>query len=313
MPEHFRQTGDSMQSNLIKLLKRLAPLNVREDMEMRALTSIRIGGRALAFVEPKTLEELLLALNAARDCDIKPFLMGNGTNLLISDSGLNRLVIRIGEAFSYARKTEAGIEAGAGMLLSDLCRTAATLGMAGIEWASGIPGSVGGALAMNAGAYNGEIKDYVCRVDYMENGEFFSVRPNVDDFSYRKSAYAAPNRIVLAAEIALTSDDSAAIFARIDDFSRRRAEKQPLEYPSAGSVFKRPVGHYAGALIESAGMKGAKNGGAQVSEKHAGFIINTGDATFQDVLGLIRMVQKRVYETSGVTLETEIKIIEAES
>jgi UDP-N-acetylmuramate dehydrogenase len=313
MSEHFRQTGDYMQFNKTELFDRLAPLNVREDMEMRALTSFRIGGRALAFVEPKTREELLLALNAAKDCGIKPFLMGNGTNLLINDSGLNRLVIRIGEAFSYARRTDVGMEAGAGTLLSELCRTAAGLGLSGIEWASGIPGSVGGALAMNAGAYNGEIKDYVYRVDYLENGEFFSVRPNAGDFSYRKSAYAAPNRTVLAAEFALTSDDSAAIFARIDDFSRRRAEKQPLEYPSAGSVFKRPAGHYSGALIEAAGMRGARNGGAQVSEKHAGFIINTGGATFQDVLGLIRMVQKRVYESSGVTLETEIKIIEVES
>ncbi len=302
-----------MQSNKTELFKRLAPLNVREDAEMRELTSFHIGGRALAFVEPKTRDELLLALNAAKDCGIKPFFMGNGTNLLISDDGLDQLVIRIGEAFSYVRKTDAGMEAGAGTLLSELCRLAAGEGLKGIEWASGVPGSVGGALAMNAGAYNGEIKDYVCRVDYLENGEFFSVRPKIGDFSYRKSAYAAPSRIVLAAEFALTNDDSAAIFARIDDFSRRRAEKQPLEYPSAGSVFKRPEGHYTGALIEASGMKGAKNGGAQVSEKHAGFIINTGGATFSDVLGLIRMVQKRVYESSGVTLETEIKIIEAEN
>ncbi|MCE5235225.1 MAG: UDP-N-acetylmuramate dehydrogenase [Eubacteriales bacterium] len=300
-----------MQANKKELIRRLKPLGVREGVRMSELTSFRIGGPAFALAEPSTREELLTILGAAKACDVEVFLMGNGTNLLVSDEGLDKLVVRIGEGFSCMKRTTSGMEAGAGTLISAFSRFAAAEGLRGIEWASGIPGSVGGAVAMNAGAYGGEIKDALCRVDYLENGEFFSVQPKPGDFSYRKSAFSGPGRVVVAAEFALTCDESAEVFARIDDFTRRRAEKQPLEYPSAGSVFKRPEGHFTGALIEAAGMKGMRLGGAQVSEKHAGFIVNAGGATFKDVLGLIRAVQARVFETSGITLETEIKIIGA--
>lgn len=297
-----------MQQNQRDFLDAVKPF-AREGVRMSELTSFQIGGVAFAFAEPKNKEELLFLLRTAKAFGIEPFLMGNGTNLLISDEGLDRLVIRIGEGFSYTKKTPSGMEAGAGTSLRALSHAAAEAGLSGMEWACGIPGTVGGAVAMNAGAYSGEVKDVISRVDFVENGEFFSVKPQQGDFGYRKSAYSAPARIVLAAEFALTEDNCNAVFSRIEDFTRRREEKQPLEYPSAGSVFKRPAGHYTGALIEAAGMKGASLGGAQVSEKHAGFIINRGGATFKDVLGLIRLVQKRVYETSGVTLETEIKTI----
>ena len=297
-----------MQQNRRDFLDAVQPF-AREGVRMSELTSFQIGGAAFAFAEPKNKEELLFLLKTAKAFGIEPFLMGNGTNLLVSDEGLDKLVIRIGEGFSYTKKTHYGMEAGAGTSLRALSHAAAEAGLSGMEWACGIPGTVGGAVAMNAGAYNGEVKDVISRVDFVENGEFFSVKPQQGDFAYRKSAYTAPTRIVLEAEFALTEDDFTAVFSRIEDFTRRREEKQPLEYPSAGSVFKRPSGHYTGALIEAAGMKGASLGGAQVSEKHAGFIINRGGATFKDVLGLIRLVQKRVYETSGVTLETEIKTI----
>ncbi len=297
-----------MEQNRRAFLDAVKPY-AREHVLMSELTSFQIGGPAFAVAEPKNKEELLLLLKTAKAFGIEPFLMGNGTNLLVSDAGLDKLVIRIGEAFSYTKRTLSGMETGAGTPLRILSHAAAEFGLSGIEWACGIPGTVGGAVAMNAGAYNGEVKDVVCRVDFIEDGEFFSAVPKTGDFAYRKSAYAAPSRIVLAAEFALRADDSAAVFSRIEDFTRRREEKQPLEYPSAGSVFKRPTGHYTGALIEAAGMKGASLGGAQVSEKHAGFIINRGGATFKDVIGLIRLVQKRVYETSGITLETEIKTI----
>ncbi len=298
-----------MQKKHKELLKLLGPLGARENVPMSGLTSFCIGGPARVFVEPKTKEELALCVSAAEETCVSYFIMGNGTNLLVSDEGLDALVIRVGESFSHIKKTEAGMEAGAGARIGALSRAAAAEGLSGLEWASGIPGFVGGAVAMNAGAYTGEMKDHLCRVDYMEHGEFYSVKPENGDFSYRKSAFSAPERVVVAAEFALLPGDSAEIFKRIDEFTKRREEKQPLEFPSAGSVFKRPQGHFTGALIEAAGLKGASVGGAQVSEKHAGFIINKGGATCADVISLIKLVQKRVFETSGVLLETEIKAI----
>lgn len=300
-----------MDQRMDRLFYILAPYGAVKNVPLAAHTSFRIGGPAQLFFEPKDGAALSFALQSAKQEGVDVTLMGNGSNLLVGDGGIEGLVIKLGTAFSGLKLGEDGqIFALAGTLLSTLANFAADHGLMGLEWAAGIPGSVGGALAMNAGAYGGEIAQVLSEVEFYDvaAGKFSRRAPLEGELGYRHSAFTWPARVVTGAHFRLKPDDGG-LRKRMREYSEQRRTKQPLSYPSAGSVFKRPQGHYAGALIEAAGLKGVSVGGAQVSELHAGFIINKGDASSADVHALIELVRQRVLEHSGVLLEPEIKFI----
>ena len=300
-----------MRKETQALAAMLAPMGAEERIPLAKHTSFRIGGPADLLFAPQSREELRFALEQAKALGVPVTLMGNGTNLLVRDGGVEGLVLKLGPGFSAIQPLGEGrITAQAGALLSSLANEAAAQGLMGLEWAAGIPGSVGGALAMNAGAYGGEIKDVLTGIEYwdMETGEMIERPPADGELGYRESAFSWPRRIALSATVSLAPDDGH-MLERMRDYSRRRREKQPLQYPSGGSTFKRPQGHFAGARIEGAGLKGTAVGGAQVSQLHAGFIINRGGATCRDVLALMELVQRQVWEHSGVKLEPEIRVI----
>ena len=273
-------------------------------------TSFKIGGTADLFVCPNNLMELMNTLGILKENNMPYFLLGAGSNLLISDKGVRGAVIKLGDGFDYAHAKNDYILAGAGVSLAKLSAEAKNAELTGLEFASGIPGTLGGAIYMNAGAYGGEMKDVISEVSYIDaDGVVKTIAGDECDFGYRKSMFSGGGKIIISAKLTLNKGNKDEIIATMRELNARRKEKQPLEYPSAGSTFKRPEGHFAGALIEEAGLKGASVGGAQVSEKHAGFVINTGDATAKDVCDLIAHVQKVVKENSGVDLEPEVKII----
>ncbi len=271
-------------------------------------TTFRIGGPADRFVQPSGEEELVRVCREAADAGIPTLVIGKGSNLLVSDKGIRALVIHTG-GLDRVRRQGTCLEAGAGISLARLASDACEEGLSGMEFAHGIPGSLGGAVYMNAGAYGGEMAQIVESVRILRGGRILEVSGGEMAFSYRYSALKKEGGIVLSARLRLTEGDPAAIRERIRDLDARRKEKQPLEYPSAGSFFKRPAGHFAGALIEGAGLKGASVGGAQVSEKHAGFVINRGNATCGDVVALMRLVQDGVLRESGVRLEPEVLFV----
>lgn len=277
------------------------------DEPMKAHTTFKIGGTADVFITVNSIDELRLAVSACRESDIPFMILGKGSNLLISDDGIEGAVILLDGDFKALTVDGDTITSGAGVALSKLCTVALDHGLSGLEFAYGIPGTVGGAVYMNAGAYGGETKDVCCEATYLTpEGEIGTYEADELDFSYRHSIFKENDNIILFSKYKLTPDDPAAIKARMDDFLDRRRTKQPLEYPSAGSVFKRPVGAFAGTLIEQCGLKGRTVGGAQVSEKHAGFIINAGGATCRDVMDLVRLVQDTVKTETGYELECEI-------
>ena len=282
---------------------------VLEDEPMSRHITFRVGGPADVLFLPASAEEVVLAMRAARALDQPCFVMGNGSNLLVRDGGLRGLVTEIGEPMSGVSIEGGTLRAQAGASLTRVAREAASASLKGLAFASGIPGSVGGAVAMNAGAYGGEIKDVLDRVLVLEGEECAWKTAEELRLSYRNSDILRQGLIVLEAEFRLTRGDREEILSEMAELARRRREKQPLSLPSAGSTFKRPEGHFAGALIEAAGLKGFSVGGAQVSELHAGFIVNTGGATARDVLDLIAAVQARVLADSGVALEPEVRII----
>ena len=272
-------------------------------------TTFKIGGVADLYVCPNNLMELINSLSILKENNVPYFLLGAGSNLLISDKGIRGAVIKLGEGFDYAHAKGDYILAGAGVSLAKLASEAKCAELTGLEFASGIPGSLGGALFMNAGAYGGEMKDVVTEVSFIDSdGTVKTVSCNECDFGYRKSIFSKGDKIIISAKLTLKKGNKEEISAKMRELNGKRKEKQPLEYPSAGSTFKRPEGHFAGSLIEQAGLKGYTLGGAQVSEKHAGFIINTGNATAKDVCELIEYVKKTVFEKFGVQLEPEVKI-----
>ena len=280
---------------------------LRRNVPMRDYTSFRIGGTADAVLFAQSEEQLVRAVRLCKEADERYLVVGNGSNLLVSDRGVRDLVIMIRDAFSQVSFSDETMTVGAGVRLTAAAQAAAGQSLSGLEFAYGIPGLVGGALAMNAGAYGGEMAQIVQSVRILEpDGEIHEFSNEQMEFGYRKSALKN-GRIALSATLLLHRGEEEAIRARMAQYKSARQEKQPLSFPSAGSVFKRPEGHFAGALIENAGLKGVSVGGAQVSEKHAGFIVNTGTATCQDVLELIKLIQKRVLEQSGVQLETELR------
>lgn len=295
-----------------KIRDYLPDMTVERDVPMSRHTSFRIGGPARRMAFPESREQLVILLGLAEECGIRPFLLGRGTNLLVSDRGLDTLVIKTAERMTSIRRLDdVTLEADVGVLLSRLAVYAQQAGLAGLEFAHGIPGSMGGAVCMNAGAYGGEMKQVLrsAAVLFPEEG-IRTLSCEELNLSYRHSLLTEhPEAVVLYAEFELTPGDPEAIRAAMRELMAKRKASQPLEWPSAGSTFKRPEGHFAGTLIDQCGLKGLTVGGAQVSEKHAGFLINRGGATFADMAELIRQVQQRVLEETGVTLEPEVKIV----
>ncbi len=284
-------------------------LEVLEGEPMSRHTTFRIGGPARWMLLPRSADQAAAVLRLCRERGIVPFFLGCGSNLLVGDGGYD------GAILSTARLDEMRVEgetvyAGGGARLSRLAALAADQGLSGLEFASGIPGSVGGAVRMNAGAYGGEMCQALERVDCLdETGAPHTLSPEACHFAYRHSVFCEKNWLITGALFRLRRRDSAEIRAEMAELNRRRREKQPLEYPSAGSTFKRPPGRFAAALIEECGLKGLRVGGAQVSEKHSGFVINREDATCADVLALMEQVRERVLERTGVLLEPEVEIL----
>ena len=285
------------------------PYTLHEPMSRH--TTFRTGGNARLFIMPQNEQMLALSLQLCAQFGETPFILGNGSNLLVPDEGLDRVVIRIGEGLDDVRRLDGcKIEAGAGATLAKVCKFALDESLSGLAFAYGIPGTVGGAVYMNAGAYNGEMKHVVTCVRFLDkNGCPGEMSGDLLHFTYRGSVFQSMDVVITSVVMQLSAGDPTVIEAEMRDLLGRRKEKQPLEYPSAGSVFKRPEKHFAGALIEQCGLKGKTIGGAQVSEKHAGFIINIGNATTKDVTDLIAYCQKTVLDRFGILLEPEIKCI----
>ena len=272
-------------------------------------TTFKTGGSAEDFYRVLSIDGLLEVLNITSKNGVKPLIIGNGSNLLVSDMGPGVPVIEIGEGVSDIKVDGDIIEAEAGARLSKVSRCALEHSLTGMEFASGIPGTIGGALYMNAGAYGGEMKDVVQSVKAFKDGEIIEIAGEDMDFGYRHSRAMEDDMILLSAVLKLKPGDKQEIEDLMNDLNQRRRDKQPLEYPSAGSTFKRPEGYFAGKLIMDAGLAGESFGGAMVSPKHCGFVINTGGATSTDVYALIKKVQSVVYDKFGVKLETEVKLI----
>ena len=281
------------------------------DAPMKKYTSFKCGGNASVLIIPDSLDNLNKIIDFSCSKGVKPFIIGNGSNLLVTDKGINGVVIKVGSKLSDIKLVdETTIYCEAGASLKSLCMFALENSLSGLEFAFGIPGTLGGAVYMNAGAYGGEMKDVLYSVNHIDSdGKSGTLEKENLQLGYRHSAYTDNGFVITSAVMKLTKADKKYIKEAMDDKLWRRKDKQPLEYPSAGSTFKRPEGYFAGALIEDCGLKGYTVGGAQVSEKHAGFVINRGGATSTDVITLIKDVQRIVHEKHGVMLETEVKIV----
>ncbi len=295
------------QDSLEKILSQ-GTLLVNEPMHKH--TSFSIGGPADYFVSVANADELSEVCRLCRSQGVPFYIVGNGSNLLVSDRGVRGVVIHLGKLFSDVERRGDILTVQAGAPMFKVARTALEASLAGFEFAAGIPGSFGGAVAMNAGAYGGEMKDILVDVEVLTpEGERLTLAAEEMDLSYRHSIVFDKDYIVLSARIKLIPGEADRIRARMEELSQARREKQPLEYPSAGSTFKRPTGYFAGKLIQDAGLKGYTVGGARVSEKHSGFVINQGGATAEEVCFLIRQVQKKVRDRFGVDLETEVRFL----
>ncbi len=295
-----------------KLKSALGSGSLLTDEPMGNHCSFRCGGRAAYFCEPADAEGLAAVIKLLRSEGRDYLILGNGSNVLFKDSGYGGAVVHIGRDGEFASVSVDGnlVTAGAGAAFSAVSREAAAAGLSGLEFACGIPGSVGGAVFMNAGAYEQDVKAVLRTVKCMDAEGNMMVRPAEElGLSYRHSAFEDNGEIVLEAVFELTPAPREDIEAKMADLTKRRTEKQPLQYPSAGSFFKRPEGHFAGKLIQDSGLKGLKVGGAQVSELHAGFVINAGGATATDIIDLMKIVQETVLGDSGVMLEPEVRII----
>lgn len=277
---------------------------------MKKHVTFRVGGPASYFVSPSNEESLKNTLLVCIESGLPYYILGNGSNLLISDEGYDGVIIFLGGGFSEITQMGQTVRAGAGALLSKIASCALKNSLTGFEFAAGIPGSLGGAIVMNAGAYDGEMKHVLTSARVMTvEGAVKVLDANELKLSYRHSSIQEMGYIVLSAEIELHSGDQEIIQGRMEELAAMRKEKQPLEYPSAGSTFKRPEGYFAGKLIQDAGLRGYRVGGAQVSEKHCGFVINKDQATAADIRKLCQDVQEKVKETSGVELETEVRML----
>ena len=280
------------------------------DEPMSRHTSFRIGGPADVMALPTNEEELVAVLKRATENHVPVTLVGNGSNLLVRDKGIRGLVIKLGNMLNKIEAVGNSITFGSGVSLALASKKAAESGLTGMEFAVGIPGSIGGAVYMNAGAYDGDMSKVVTSVRAVDTQGKVHILSNEEmEFSYRHTALQGSGLIVTAVTVTMEQGEQEAIQAKMDDFSQRRSSKQPLELPSAGSMFKRPPGYFAGTLIDQTGLKGYTVGGAQVSMKHAGFVVNIGGATAQDVLQLIKDVQDKVMVAHGVLLQPEVLVI----
>lgn len=299
------------KSDIIFNLAEILGCEARKDEPMSKHTTFKIGGNADVYIKVNNLSKLSTILKECANSEIDYMLLGNGSNLLVSDEGIRGTVIRLdGDFRKITLVDETTVFCGAGATLARLCKFALSCGLSGLEFAWGIPGTVGGAVFMNAGAYDGEMKNIVHSVsDISPDGQIGRIEKQDLGFGYRTSVYRTNNRIITGVTLKLQKGNPEEIRSKMDDYMQRRSTKQPLEYPSAGSVFKRPEGNFAGALIEQCGLKGKMCGGAQVSEKHAGFIINKSNATAADVRNLIGDIQKTVADSTGYNLECELIIL----
>lgn len=280
------------------------------DEPMKNHTSFKIGGAADVLIIPTDIEKLIEAIKTCREKNLHFYIMGNGSNLLVRDGGMRGVVIKICEGINKVQVRENLIHCEAGALLTGVSRTAMDHSLTGFEFANGIPGTIGGAVTMNAGAYGGEMKDVIKSVKVLDSDNNVLDYTNEEmNFRYRGSRVVDDNLIVLSIELELSPGNHQTISETMKALTHKRTSKQPLELPSAGSTFKRPEGYFAGKLIEDSGLRGARFRGAQVSEKHCGFIVNIDNASCKDVLSLIKVVQKTVKDNYNVELETEVKII----
>ena len=298
-----------MDQKFYSRLAKILPENrIMKEEPMRLHTTFRAGGPARFFVVPETAQQLRQIVRCCQEEEVAYYIIGNGSNLLVSDQGYEGVVIQIFREMNRIEVQGEVITAQAGALLSAVASRALEAGLTGFEFAAGIPGTLGGACVMNAGAYGGEMKDVLKEVQVLtRQGEIITLQKEQLEMGYRTSVIAREQYIVLEAAIKLEKGDVQAIRDRMEDLKNRRVTKQPLEYPSAGSTFKRPEGYFAGKLIQDAGLRGFQVGGAQVSEKHCGFVINKDHATAGEINELIRQIQEKVKEDSGVELETEVK------
>ncbi len=293
-----------------ELCEILGDSNVKKDEPMSIHTTFRAGGKADYFVTPENKKELLDVLNYVRANELEHYVTGNGSNLLVRDRGYQGIIINIGNKLSEVNIEGCHVTAGAGILLSRLAKCIYEKSLTGFEFASGIPGTLGGAVCMNAGAYDGEMKDILESAEVIDNkGNIIVLKADELKLSYRNSIIQEKKYIVISAKLNLKMGNQSDIKAKQEDFANRRRTKQPLEFPSAGSTFKRPEGYYAGKLIEDAGLRGYTVGGAMVSQKHCGFVINADNATASEIEKIITDVISKVKDISGVTLEPEVKII----
>lgn len=299
---------DNIYSIISKIVKEE---NILRDELLSKHTTFKIGGCADFFVKPASENEVAMLIKELSANDIDFYIMGNGSNILASDEGYRGVIVYIGENLSDIELLdESTIKAGAGAMLAKVARVALDNSLAGMEFASGIPGSVGGAVVMNAGAYGGEIKDIIVKAKVCDkSGKIFEIENDELDLSYRHSIISEEGYVVLGAIFTLKRGNKEEILELMNDLNSKRRRKQPLEYPSAGSTFKRPEGYFAGKLIMDAGLRGYKVGGAMVSEKHCGFVVNAGDATANDVKKLMDDVSEKVFEQFGVELEPEVKFL----
>lgn len=284
---------------------------VKYDEPLKNHTTFQIGGKCIALIEPKKVEDIIEAIKICRENNLKFFVIGNGSNLLVPDDGYNGVIIKIKSEFSNIQVEGDYLITQSGAKLSEVYTVAYENSLTGFEFASGIPGTIGGAIFMNAGAYGGEIKDIVESVEVLDldNYEVKELKNEELEFSYRKSIIQRKNYIVLTIKLRLKKGNKEEINAVYEDLRKKRNSKQPLNFGSAGSTFKRPEGHFASKLIEDAGLKGYHINDAWVSEKHSGFIVNKGNASYKEVMELIEYVQKVVFEKFEVKLETEVRIL----
>ncbi len=298
---------------LIQEIKKCLPgLELSENEPMRAHCSFKIGGNASAMAKPSSIEETEKLSEFLRQKGVRPLIIGNGTNLLVTDEPLRRFVIKMSDGMStIENRGETGVYALCGVSLAKLAVYCAHTSLTGLEFAHGIPGTLGGAACMNAGAYGGEMKQVLHSVTFLDGDIKISEKTGDElDMSYRHSAFSDSDALILGCELLLNRGEETAILDKMRELSEKRRASQPLDKPSAGSTFKRPQKGYAAALIEEAGLKGFTIGDAQVSDKHAGFVINRGKASFEDVRRLMEYIKETVYKNTGIELEPEVKIVD---
>ena len=294
-----------------ELGERIPGVCIEENVPMAQYTSFRAGGKARMMVIPADAEQLSAVLGVLSGSGVQYMVLGNGTNILVKDSGYDGVIVKIGSGFDYVRQEGCRLVCGSGTRMSVAAKAALEGGLSGFEFASGIPGFTGGAVFMNAGAYGGEMKDILRRAKIVSKDgsrEFYMTADELE-MGYRHTKLHDTGDIVTEVEFVLEEGNRTQIKAKMSELMEKRNSRQPVNFPSAGSFFKRPEGYFAGKLIQDAGLKGLSVGGAQVSELHSGFIINRGGATATDILQLMEMIQARVFDEFGVRLETEVRII----